>query len=464
MKKLIGLLLAICLVVGVLTFNVSAYNGTDSGTIGEGVFWQYSQGVLSIMGKSPAEEEEDTNDIYSYNYYEYPWRNYVSYIKTIVLDKNVEVNSQIFTSCRNLESIYYTGGYSGILDVTISGYGVTYSYQYKPTVNFIGPNNEWITIGDKIDTVAPSGVFNVGQRWIFNGDTLKIMGSGPMGGEQTINNIPHDVLNAVKHIDIGYGITIIEDYAFKYMQGVESVQIPDTVTAIGDGAFHGCVNLKSVIIPGSVSRIGSFAFYNCSGLEEVYMSRNMPIIGKYAFSGCNKVSRIEVDDIGELYSSNYTETENSYINEPDLSISTTDYNYRTTTVIPRAENRINIVSATGSQNPEVENSDRNAYDGSLLTRWAAMGQGEIVFDLGSEQYVEKIMTSFWRWDQRAVSYKLFVSSDGVNYERIFDGTSSKGVEFNYVAVKEDIRYIKLIAESVNHNGWMSLNELVAYSK
>lgn len=125
--------------------------------------------------------------------------------------------------------------------------------------------------------------------------------------------------------------------------------------------------------------------------------------------------------------------------------------------------RIHIASAWGDE-PEPENGPKNAFDDDLSTRWAGDGTPEMNFDLGEVKYVEKIAASFWKYSERDTSYELWVSEDGVNYDRIFNGQTGRGVMFNYTSVKRNIRYIRIVGHGNTQNSWTSLLEIVPMSK
>ena len=65
-----------------------------------------------------------------------------------------------------------------------------------------------------------------------------------------------------------YAVTIIDDYAFCYCQGLTGTLIlPNTLEEIGDDAFDYCGFTGVVNIPASVEYIGYTPFYGCDGIE-----------------------------------------------------------------------------------------------------------------------------------------------------------------------------------------------------
>ena len=140
------------------------------------------------------------------------------------------------------------------------------------------------------------------------------------------------------------------------------------------------------------------------------------------------------------------------------------WEYKVVTPELESENKIEIVSATASHTPEPENPAENAFDNNIATRWAATADCEIVFDLGSEQYVEMVGAAFWKFAERSTKYEIHASADGVNYTVYYNGDAPQGVEFNYTPIKEKVRYIKVVGHGNSINEWVSLLELVPYSK
>lgn len=65
---------------------------------------------------------------------------------------------------------------------------------------------------------------------------------------------------------IPYGITRIDNDAFRGYKDLIKICIPDSVTSIGDNAFANCHNLRDMDIPDSVKTIGNGAFFCCSKL------------------------------------------------------------------------------------------------------------------------------------------------------------------------------------------------------
>ncbi len=97
-----------------------------------------------------------------------------------------------------------------------------------------------------------------------------------------------------KQVVIPKGTAIIGMYAFKDCKKMQSVTIPDSVTEIRRGAFSHCDNLRSVSVPGSVKAIGRDAFGDCKRLKSVKLGEGLETLGYFAFAYCDKLEKINL--------------------------------------------------------------------------------------------------------------------------------------------------------------------------
>lgn len=78
-----------------------------------------------------------------------------------------------------------------------------------------------------------------------------------------------------------------------YCNMLQDVQVGTGVTNIDNSAFHGCCSLASVTIPDSVTNIGDSAFYRCYGVAEYHLKPTTPP----TLSGTNAFNNISSDCI-----------------------------------------------------------------------------------------------------------------------------------------------------------------------
>ncbi|MBQ4527804.1 MAG: discoidin domain-containing protein [Clostridia bacterium] len=120
--------------------------------------------------------------------------------------------------------------------------------------------------------------------------------------------------------------------------------------------------------------------------------------------------------------------------------------------------------------PQPENSPENSIDGNLETRWSAEGEEcDIIYDLGSVKNISEIGIAVWQGasvDGRKQSFEIYVSENGVDYEKVYVGTSSgKAVEEEIFDVGNVYaRYIKLLCKGTTSGKWNSILEFNAYGK
>ena len=116
---------------------------------------------------------------------------------------------------------------------------------------------------------------------------------------------------------LGEDIKTIGNYAFECCTSLTGVTIPQSVTSIGYSAFEGCTTLNPLIINGptligehaftgctsltsltlcpDIQTIGDYAFDDTS-LETVTLPKNLTSIGTYAFADCSKLKSITIPE------------------------------------------------------------------------------------------------------------------------------------------------------------------------
>ena len=96
-------------------------------------------------------------------------------------------------------------------------------------------------------------------------------------------------------ITIPNSVTIIAD-AFDSCSGLTTVNLGNGVTTIDNYAFRSCTSLTEITIPESVTTIGKQAFYNCKSLIGITIPDKVTLIGENAFNGCSSLTRIAIPD------------------------------------------------------------------------------------------------------------------------------------------------------------------------
>ncbi|MDD6645523.1 MAG: leucine-rich repeat protein [Oscillospiraceae bacterium] len=307
--------------------NVPGVSAT-SGTTGD-CTWTYeaSTQTLTISGNGEMEDYYWEGHV--------PWYGFNTKINRVVIENGVtSIGESAFYDCTSLTSVtipdsvmsigynafYYCTSLSKIeVDENNQAYSLLNGDLYNKS------QTELIryAVGKKDNTFAfPNSVTSIGSGAFFGCTSLTsvtIPDSVTDIGEDAFRDcksltsvtIPDSVTfigkdvfrgcTSLNSVTIGNGVTSIGEYAFRDCISLTSVTIPDSVKFIGD-AFFDCTSLTSVTIPDSVKFIGE-AFFGCTSLTSVTIPDSIKSIGEGAFGSCISLSKIEVDENNQAYSS-----------------------------------------------------------------------------------------------------------------------------------------------------------------
>lgn len=219
-KRLVGLLLFICMLVAFMPY-VSAAEIVASGNMGysDDVTWALDdEGLLTISGKGQMSSYAE----FSYK----PWDSYRESITAVFISPGItSIGNSVFVGCYNLTEM-------SIPDSVISIGELAFLDCTKLT---------HITI--------PSSVTSIGRR--------------------AFNRCSH-----LAEITIPSSVASIGERAFQGCMDLTDITIPNSVTSIGEQAFYDCTKLTHITIPESVASIGLRAFGNCSSLTNINVDAN----------------------------------------------------------------------------------------------------------------------------------------------------------------------------------------------
>ena len=244
-KRVLSIVLALCLVFSLLPVSALADEAPTSGTCGKNLTWSLdSNGTLTITGTGEM-DDYDSEDVGENEYVTTaPWGHNYQSIKSIVLEDGItSVGLMAFCGCNSLTSVSISDS------VTSIGY-----HAFEDCSSLTS-----ITIPDSITSIGVCA---------FSG------------------------CSSLTSIIIPDSVTTIGDVAFYGCSSLTSVTIPNSVTSIGYDAFSGCSSLTSVTIPDSVTSIRNEAFHNCSSLTSVTIGNGVTSIGDYTFNGCSSLKDV----------------------------------------------------------------------------------------------------------------------------------------------------------------------------
>ena len=230
------------------TFTVSAVSG--SGKCGANLTWSYSDGTLTISGGG---------DMYDY----FP-DNYQSD------DERWQIGIYVY---RNFNKVIIEEG------VTSIGRGAFYNCKYLQSIKL------------------PS--------------SLKRIGDIAFDGCNKLNKV--DISNIETWVKIQFG-NIYNSNPLYYAKNLyinnvlaTDIEIPYGVSKINDYAFYNCESIKNITISNSVIEIGNYAFYGCTGLDSVYIPNSITQIGERAFTDCTAITKVNINNINSWCKINFTD-------------------------------------------------------------------------------------------------------------------------------------------------------------
>ena len=201
-RRVLSIVLCLCLLVGLVPFSAAAANTVQSGTCGDNLTWTLdNDGVLTISGTG-----EMSN-------YPYPWENPTPWgqeIKSVVVENGVtSIGDYAFWECDNMTSITLPEHMTRIGECAFSG----------------------CTALESI--VLPEGITDI---------YYSTFGS----------------CTALKSVTIPEGITTIANSAFYSCTSLTQIIIPESVTSIEDRAFGNSRNLQKVCFKGDAPQISDY--------------------------------------------------------------------------------------------------------------------------------------------------------------------------------------------------------------
>ena len=349
-KRLLPLLLALCLLLTAAVLYSSAAEIVDSGTCGDNLTWTLdSDGLLTISGTgnmsnySIGSEYDSIYRLYK-DYTTAPWGGSFekgNQVKSVVIKSGVtSIGYSAFRGCMKLTSVTIGNSVTSIMDYAFMSCKGLASVTIGNSVTSIG---KFAFAGCSVlkSVTIPNSVTNIGRHAFCNCTGLT---SVTISNSVTIiEACSFDGCTGLVSVTIPNHVTSIGDAAFAHCTGLTSVTIPNSVTSIGYGAFEGCKGLTNVTIPDSITSIGDSAFFNtawyntqpdglvyagkvaykykgkmpektainikdrtlsisnrafsgCTGLASVTIPDSVTNIGVYAFRGCTGLTSVTIPD------------------------------------------------------------------------------------------------------------------------------------------------------------------------
>ena len=144
---------------------------------------------------------------------------------------------------------------------------------------------DWYKFGRNIRSVTiPQSVTSIGDSAFSHCEKMDSLTIND--ATTSIGSWAFDECYKLTTLSLGKNITTIGDHAFYDCRILDNVTIPQSVTFIGDHAFGCCYGMHSFTIKDATTSIGEYAFFDCQNLETLSLGENITTIGDDAFRDC----------------------------------------------------------------------------------------------------------------------------------------------------------------------------------
>ncbi len=109
-----------------------------------------------------------------------------------------------------------------------------------------------------------------------------------------------------------------------------------------------------------------------------------------------------------------------------------------------------------------ENGPDSSMDHNFDTRMALATPNYVIYDLGEEKNIDKVVMSFYNGAARKTMFDIEISNDNENWTKVFDGESSgKTIKYEYFNIgMQKARYIKINGKGTSTGeAWLSITEM-----
>lgn len=342
-RKLLALLLALCLLAAALPISASA--AQYSGSCGQNLTWSIDGNVLTISGSGPMNDYRKASD--------QPWYKYRSSVTKVVVNSGVTtvgenafrgmdmttttlpetltaIGETAFYGCEDLVGITIPSGVTRIQKNAFGGCSAL-AYATLPNTVTVIEDFAFDDCANLTSIDLPSGLKNIGAGAFRDTGltSIKVPGGAALGKVAFGRS-------SLVSAELEYGITAIPDDCFAHCENLKKVAIPSTVKSIGENAFYFCRSLDNVEVPDSVKTVGDSGFYHCDALVNISLGNGIEEIGYQAFRFCDSLREITVPSTctsigGEAFYTYYPMTITML--NPNCQISTREHTMGTVGVV-----------------------------------------------------------------------------------------------------------------------------------
>lgn len=280
-KRILSVVLALCLIVGALPMYTSAAN-TDF-VIENGTLTKYNGPGGNVT----------------------------------IPDGVTHIGSEAFYMCEDLTSVTLPDGVITIGDRAFSGCLNLYSIILPDSVTSMG-EGAFYRCFMLADVKLSNNLTEIPKRCFYeciNLSVLTIPDSVTSLGEGAFYEC-----SLLAKVDLSSNLTEIPNNCFYQCENLTILTIPDSVTVLGKNAFAYCDGLIDIEFPQGLREIGESCFYSCRGLENVTLPEGVIKLGRSAFSWCWNLRIVYLpDSLMTISTSCFDMCDLEYLRLPNIS-------------------------------------------------------------------------------------------------------------------------------------------------
>lgn len=261
-KRLISLLLAVCMVIAMLPVSAFAADNVTSGHCGEGATWALTEDnngdyTLTISGTGAMQDYSEAVAA--------PWSWAKHRIRAIAIgDEITAIGAYAFKGCDRFYAITIPASVTTICQSAFQSCTSLKTIDLSNAINLKTINSKAFYYCYNLNEVTiPSNVISIGSYAFCECISLKRVTL--LNGVQEIGSTAFMDCNSLKYVDIPESVTKIDASAFAYCSTLGNIAIPASVREIGNGAFKACINLKTITfaLNSQLTNVGDNVFNTC---------------------------------------------------------------------------------------------------------------------------------------------------------------------------------------------------------